>query len=54
MDFNEERDDGVAVASVGPYENNLHLTPYRKPCHSPLSFYRLDALAATKPTVSKH
>ena len=24
--FNEARDDGVAVASAGPYTNYLHLT----------------------------
>ena len=31
-DLNEARDDGVlgiAVASAGPYANNLHLTPDR-------------------------
>jgi len=27
IDFNEARDDGVAVASAGPYANHLHLTP---------------------------
>jgi len=32
MDFTEARDDGVAVASAGPYANNLHLTPV--PYHS--------------------
>jgi len=25
LDFNEARDDGVAVASAGPYANHLHL-----------------------------
>jgi len=25
LDFNEARDDGVAVASTGPYANHLHL-----------------------------
>jgi len=25
MDFNEARDDGLAVASAGPYANHLHL-----------------------------
>jgi len=25
LDFNEVRDDGVAVASPGPYANHLHL-----------------------------
>ena len=29
LDFNEERDDGVAVASAGPCANHLHLTPDR-------------------------
>jgi len=29
MDFNKARDDGVAVASAGPYANHLHLTPDR-------------------------
>jgi len=27
LDFNEARDDGVAVASAGPYANHLHLVP---------------------------
>jgi len=27
VDFNEARDDWVAVASAGPYANNLHLAP---------------------------
>jgi len=29
LDFAAARDDGVAVASSGPYANNLHLTPDR-------------------------
>ena len=29
LDFNEARDDGVVVASAGPYANHLHLTPDR-------------------------
>jgi len=29
MDFNEARDDKVAVASAGPYANHLHFTPDR-------------------------
>jgi len=29
LDFNEARDDGVAVASAGPYANHLHLTSDR-------------------------
>ena len=28
-DFNEARDDGVAVASVESYANHLHITPDR-------------------------
>jgi len=27
MDFNKAKDDGVAVASAGPYANHLHLVP---------------------------
>jgi len=27
MDFNKAVDDGVAVASAGPYANHLHLVP---------------------------
>ena len=29
LDFNEARDDGVAVALVGTYANHLHLAPDR-------------------------
>ena len=29
LDFNEARDDGVAVASAGPHANHLHLAPGR-------------------------
>jgi len=29
LDFNEARDDGVAVESAGPYANRLHLAPDR-------------------------
>jgi len=29
MDFNEARDDGVAMASGEPYANHLHLAPDR-------------------------
>jgi len=31
LDFNEARDDRVAVASVGPYANHLHHTADRQP-----------------------
>jgi len=29
LDFNEARDDEVAVASAGPYANHLHFAPAR-------------------------
>jgi len=29
LDINEARDDGVAVASAGPYANHLHLAADR-------------------------
>jgi len=29
LDFNEARDDVVAVTSAGPYANHLHLAPDR-------------------------
>jgi len=29
LDFNEARDDAVAVASAGPYANHLHLAADR-------------------------
>ena len=29
LDFTGATDDGVAVASAGPYANHLHLAPYR-------------------------
>jgi len=32
LDFNEATDDGVAIASDGPYANHLHLAPDRLPC----------------------
>jgi len=31
MDFTGARDDGVAMASAGPYANHLHLAPDREP-----------------------
>jgi len=47
---------GTAVASAGPYANNLHLAPDRKTTPTPhdSNFYRLDALPDAQPTVSKH
>jgi len=32
LDFNKARDDRVAVASAGPYANNLQLVPDKQPC----------------------
>jgi len=29
LDFDEARDNGVAVASAGPYANHLHFAPDR-------------------------
>jgi len=29
LDLNEARDDGMAVASAGPYADHLHLAPDR-------------------------
>jgi len=46
---------GIAVASAGPYANNLHLAPDRQPHqHLITQFYWPDALPGAKPTVSKH
>jgi len=42
----------MAVASAGPYANNVHLVPDTDT--SSLNFYRLDALPDAQPTVSKH
>jgi len=36
LNFNEARDDGVAVASAGPYADQLHLVPDRLPCNTEL------------------
>jgi len=45
-------DFGMAVATAGPYANNLHLTPDINT--SSLNVYRPDALPDAQPTVSKH
>jgi len=34
LDFNEARDDGVAVTSAGPYVNDLHLSTDIQPCQN--------------------
>ena len=44
-----------AVASAGPYADNLHLAPAENHTNtSSLNFYMADALPDTQPTVSKH
>ena len=46
-----------AVASAGPYANNLHLALDRQPHQHLIThsiFYRPDALPDAQPTVSKH
>jgi len=55
MDFNEARDDGVAVASAEPHTNHLHLAPNRQPRQYPIIiFNRPDDLPDDQPIVSKH
>jgi len=56
LDFNEARNDGLAVASAGPYANNLHLTSDRQPCQHLIIqfFYRPHTLSGTKPTVPRY
>jgi len=56
LDFNEARDDGVAVASTGPYANHT-CTLLQTDNHantSSLIFDRVDGLPDDQPTVSKH
>jgi len=56
MDFNEARDDGVAVASAGLYANYF-CTLLQTDNHihtSLLNFYRLNALPDAQPSSSKH
>jgi len=48
------KNDGVAVASAGPYVNHLHLAPDNHNSTSTLSFYMLDALPATQQTLWKY
>jgi len=53
VDFNEARDDGVAVASAGPsFAPRSSQITIPAPHHS--MFYRLDALTDAQPTVSEH
>jgi len=55
LDFTEARDDGVAMASAEPYAKHLHSIQTDNHANiSPSNFYRLDALPAAPPTVSKH
>jgi len=37
LDFNEARDDEVAVELAGPYANHLHLAPNKLPCQHPIA-----------------
>jgi len=55
MDFMGARDDGVAVASAGPYANHLHLAPDRQP-HQYLTthFLQSGALPAAQVAALKH
>jgi len=50
-DFNEARDDAVAVAPSGPYANHLHCTLLLTDNHAStsLNFYRSDTACYTKP-----
>ena len=44
-----------AVASAGPYANNLHLAQTDNHTNiSSINFYRSNALSDAQPTVSKH
>ena len=43
----------MAVASAGPYANNLHLAADNHTNTSSLNFYKPDALPDAQPTVSK-
>jgi len=56
-DFNEARDDTVAVASAGPYANKsfaLHSGQITTPASRHSISYWSDALLAAQATVSKH
>jgi len=56
VDFTGAGEDGMAVASAGPYANHLHLVPDRQQRQHLTTqvFYRPDALPAAKPTASRH
>jgi len=43
-----------AVASAGPYGNNLHLAQITTPTPHHSIFYRLDTPTGAQTTVSKH
>jgi len=55
LDFNEARNDGMAVASAGPYAS---FAPYSRQITMPAPhhsiFYKPDALPNAQPTVSRH
>ena len=44
LDFNEARDDGVAVASAEPYANHLHLAADRRLCQHLITQFFMDQL----------
>jgi len=52
LDVNEARDDGMAVASAGPYANHLQ-TKKHTPAPHHLFLYTPDAFCDAKPTASK-
>jgi len=52
LDFNEARDDRVAVASAGPYAS--HSRPITMPAPHHSIFNPLDALCDAQSTVLKH
>jgi len=56
VDFNEAKDDGVALTSAGPYTHHLHFAADRQPCQHPITqfCYRSDAFPDAQPTVSKY
>jgi len=55
LDYNEAKDDGVAVESDGPCKSSaLHSRQITVPAPHHSIFYRPDTLPDTQPTVSKH
>ena len=54
LDFTEERDSEWQWHQLGHMQVSTSLQTDNHASTPPLSFYRLDALPATQPTVSKH